>query len=197
MLYNYQRRDTHEVKVGCIGIGGSNRVVIQSMANTDTNAVEDSAEQAIRIAEAGGELVRFTTQGVREALSLGEIRELIRKKGYSFPVSADVHFKAASTADKVRLNPGNFVDAARTFRKLEFTDEEYASEIGKIEETLVPFLRLCKENGTAVRLGVNHGSLSDRIMSRYGDTPAGMVESVMEFLDVCSKVDFRDVKYSG
>ena len=202
MLYNYQRRDTHEVKVGCIGIGGSNRVVIQSMANTDTNAVEDSAEQAIRIAEAGGELVRFTTQGVREALSLGEIRELIRKKGYSFPVSADVHFnpkaafEAASTADKVRINPGNFVDAARTFRKLEFTDEEYASEIGKIEETLVPFLRLCKENGTAVRLGVNHGSLSDRIMSRYGDTPAGMVESVMEFLDVCNKVDFSDVVIS-
>ena len=104
------------------------------MANTDTNAVEDSAEQAIRIAEAGGELVRFTTQGVREALSLGEIRELIRKKGYSFPVSADVHFnpkaafEAASTADKVRINPGNFVDAARTFRKLEFTDEEYASD---------------------------------------------------------------------
>lgn len=202
MRYNYKRRDTHVVNVGSLGIGGDNPVRIQSMANTDTNDVENSALQAIRIAEAGGELVRFTTQGVRAAAALGKIKSRMHELGCDVPVSADVHFnpkaafEAATTADKVRINPGNFVDAARTFRKLEFTDEEYISEIGKIEETLVPFLNLCKEKGVAVRLGVNHGSLSDRIMSRYGDTPAGMVESVMEFLEVCRRENFNDVVIS-
>lgn len=176
--------------------------MLQSMANTDTNDVEESASQAVRIAEAGGELVRFTTQGVREAKALGEIRKRMRELGCKVPVSADVHFNpkaataAASTADKVRINPGNFVDAARTFRKLEFTDEEYAAELQRIRGALVPFLRLCRENGTAVRLGVNHGSLSDRIMSRYGDTSAGMVESVMEYLEVCGEENFEDVVIS-
>lgn len=202
MQYNYKRRKTHEVKVGDLGIGGVNPVRIQSMANTDTNDIENSALQGVRIADAGGELVRYTTQGVREAAALGKIRSRMRELGCNVPVSADVHFnpkaafEAATTADKVRINPGNFVDAARTFRKLEFTDEEYAAEIGKIEETLVPFLNLCKEKGVAVRLGVNHGSLSDRIMSRYGDTPAGMVESVMEFLEVCRRENFNDVVIS-
>lgn len=202
MQYNYKRRNTHEVKVGDLGIGGENPVRIQSMANTDTNDIENSALQGVRIADAGGELVRYTTQGVREAAALGRIRTRMRELGCNVPVSADVHFnpkaafEAATTADKVRINPGNFVDAARTFRKLEFTDEEYAAEIGKIEETLVPFLNLCKEKGVAVRLGVNHGSLSDRIMSRYGDTPAGMVESVMEFLEVCRRESFNDVVIS-
>lgn len=202
MQYNYKRRKTHEVKVGDLGIGGENPVRIQSMANTDTNDIENSALQGVRIADAGGELVRYTTQGVREAAALGKIRSRMRELGCNVPVSADVHFnpkaafEAATTADKVRINPGNFVDAARTFRKLEFTDEEYAAEIGKIEETLVPFLNLCKEKSVAVRLGVNHGSLSDRIMSRYGDTPAGMVESVMEFLEVCRRENFNDVVIS-
>lgn len=202
MQYNYKRRKTHEVKVGDLGIGGENPVRIQSMANTDTNDIENSALQGVRIADAGGELVRYTTQGVREAAALGKIRSRMRELGCNVPVSADVHFnpkaafEAATTADKVRINPGNFVDAARTFRKLEFTDEEYAAEIGKIEETLVPFLNLCKKKGVAVRLGVNHGSLSDRIMSRYGDTPAGMVESVMEFLEVCRRENFNDVVIS-
>lgn len=202
MQYNYKRRKTHEVKVGDLGIGGENPVRIQSMANTDTNDIENSALQGVRIADAGGELVRYTTQGVREAAALGKIRTRMRELGCNVPVSADVHFnpkaafEAATTADKVRINPGNFVDAARTFRKLEFTDEEYAAEIGKIEETLVPFLNLCKEKSVAVRLGVNHGSLSDRIMSRYGDTPAGMVESVMEFLEVCRRENFNDVVIS-
>ena len=202
MQYNYKRRKTHEVKVGDLGIGGENPVRIQSMANTDTNDIENSALQGVRIADAGGELVRYTTQGVREAAALGKIRSRMRELGCNVPVSAEVHFipkaafEAATTADKVRINPGNFVDAARTFRKLEFTDEEYAAEIGKIEETLVPFLNLCKEKGVAVRLGVNHGSLSDRIMSRYGDTPAGMVESVMEFLEVCRRENFNDVVIS-
>lgn len=200
--YNYIRRKSHAVKVGNSYIGGENPVLLQSMANTDTNDVEGSARQALRIADAGGELVRFTTQGVREAKALGEIRKRMRELGCEVPVSADVHFNpnaataAASTADKVRINPGNFVDAARTFRKLEFTDEEYAAELKRIKGALVPFLQLCRENGTAVRLGVNHGSLSDRIMSRYGDTPAGMVESVMEYLEVCREENFDDVVIS-
>ncbi|MBD5341025.1 MAG: (E)-4-hydroxy-3-methylbut-2-enyl-diphosphate synthase [Bacteroides sp.] len=202
MRYNYKRRDTREVKAGGVGIGGANPVRVQSMANTNTNDIEESARQAIRIAEAGGELVRFTTQGVREANSLGEIRARMRELGCDVPVSADVHFNpkaayaAAETADKVRINPGNFVDAARTFVKLEFTDEEYKSEIGKIEKALVPFLDLCKEKNICIRLGVNHGSLSDRIMSRYGDTPEGMVESVMEFLRICGKQDFHEIVIS-
>lgn len=202
MRYNYHRRPTHEVKAGPLGIGGCNPVRIQSMANTNTNDVEESARQAKRIADAGGELVRFTTQGVREARSLGQITARMRELGCRVPVSADVHFnpkaafEAALTADKVRINPGNFVDAARTFRKLEFSDEEYAEEIRKIERAFVPFLTLCKERGVSIRLGVNHGSLSDRIMSRYGDTPAGMVESVMEFLEICMRENFKDVVIS-
>lgn len=202
MQYNYKRRNTHEVKVGDLGIGGSNPVRVQSMANTDTNDIEASAAQAAVIAAAGGELVRFTTQGVREASALRPIIEAMHRQGCAVPVSADVHFnpkaafEAALHADKVRINPGNFVDAARTFRKLEFTDEEYAAELLRIEKALVPFLDLCRERGVAVRLGVNHGSLSDRIMSRYGDTPAGMVESVMEFLEICRREKFDDVVIS-
>lgn len=200
--YNYSRRKTREVKVAGLGIGGNNPVRIQSMTNTSTNDIKGSVEQAKAIFEAGGELVRLTTQGVREANSLGEIKKELVEQGIEKPLSADVHFNpnaayaAAETADKVRINPGNFVDAPRTFRKLEFTDEEYVEEINKIEEALVPFLELCRKNGTAVRLGVNHGSLSDRIMSRYGDTPAGMVESVMEFLRISRKHDFHDIVIS-
>ncbi len=201
-IYNYKRRKTREVMVGNIGIGGDNPIRIQSMTNTSTNDIEGSALQAKRIHDAGGELVRLTTQGVREAEALGPIREELSLLGCEVPLSADVHFnakaafKAAETADKVRINPGNFVDAARTFRKLEFSDEEYAQEIERIRESLVPFLTLCRREHTAVRLGVNHGSLSDRIMSRYGDTPAGMVESVMEYLRICREVDFHDIVIS-
>lgn len=200
--YNYKRRSSREVKVAALGIGGDNPIRIQSMANTDTNDVSGSVAQAARMADAGAELIRFTTQGVREASSLGEIRSAMLESGIEVPVSADVHFnpnaafRAAETADKVRINPGNFVDAARTFRKLEFTDEEYANEIIKIEEALVPFLEKCRDRKVAVRLGVNHGSLSDRIMSRYGDTPEGMVESVMEFLRVSRKINFHDIVIS-
>lgn len=201
-LYNYKRRKSHAVRVGNACIGGNNPILVQSMANTDTNDIQGSVAQAMRIAGAGGELVRFTTQGVREAKALGEIRRQLRDKGCKVPVSADVHFNpnaafaAVNTADKVRINPGNFVDAARTFRKLEFTDEEYAEEIARIERAFVPFLEECRKSGTAIRLGVNHGSLSDRIMSRYGDTPEGMVESVMEYLDICRREGFEDVVIS-
>lgn len=202
MKYNYKRRKSHEVKIGTTAVGGSNPIRLQSMTNTSTNDIEGSVAQILRIVEEGGEIVRLTTQGVREADSLGEIRARVRKTGCDVPLVADVHFnpraafRAAETAEKVRINPGNFVDAARTFQKLSYTDEEYAAEIEKIRRQLVPFLEKCKKNGAAVRLGVNHGSLSDRIMSRYGDTPAGMVESVMEFLRICREEGFDDVVIS-
>lgn len=201
-LYNYSRRKSREVKAGSIGIGGQNPIRLQSMTNTSTNDIEGSVEQVKRIRDAGAELVRLTTQGVREAESLGKIRGTLLAQGVDIPLSADVHFnpkaayKAAETADKVRINPGNFVDAARTFQKLEFTEEEYTEELTKIEKALVPFLDICRSNGVSIRLGVNHGSLSDRIMSRYGDTPAGMVESVMEYLRICRKHDFHDIVIS-
>lgn len=205
-IYNYRRRPTSEVKIGrgahSIGIGGNNPVRLQSMTNTDTNDTLGSALQAIRMADAGAELVRLTTQGVREASNLTEIKREIERRGYYIPLSADVHFNpkaaltAAATADKVRINPGNFVDPARTFRKLDYTSEEYADEITKIGIALQPLIAECKKHGTALRLGVNHGSLSDRIMSRYGDTPHGMTESVMEYLHACEELDFRDIVIS-
>lgn len=201
-LYNYSRRATRPVRIGNITIGGDNPIAIQSMTNTVTLDTEASAQQAKRIADAGADIVRLTTQGVREADNMAAIKDRLIQLGCDVPLVADVHFNpkaafaAAVTSDKVRINPGNFVDAARTFRKLEFTDEEYAREIDRIRETLVPFLNLCREHNTAVRLGVNHGSLSDRIMSRYGDTPAGMVESVMEFLRIAEECDFHDIVIS-
>lgn len=201
-IYNYKRRESREVMVGNVGIGGDNPIRLQSMTNVSTNDVESCVSQSMRIAARGGEIVRLTTQGVREATAIGEVRKGLRQAGCDIPVVADVHFNpkaayvAAENTDKVRINPGNFVDVARTFQKLEFTDEEYAAEIEKIRQALVPFLNLCKTNKTAVRLGVNHGSLSDRIMSRYGDTPAGMVESVMEFLRICRDEDFNDIVIS-
>ncbi len=201
-MYNYKRRKSSVTKVGNTAIGGDNPIRVQSMNNTSTLDTEKSVAQALRIAEAGGELVRLTTQGVREAENMANIRAGLDAAGCHVPLVADVHFnpnaafKAAETCEKVRINPGNFVDAARTFRKLEFTDEEYAEEIEKIRATLVPFLNVCKQHGTAIRLGVNHGSLSDRIMSRYGDTPAGMVESVMEFLRICREENFNDIVIS-
>lgn len=200
--YDFRRRYSSEAKAGSVGIGGSNPVRVQSMTNTNTLDTEGSVSQILRIANAGGEIVRLTTQGVREASNMENIRKRIRKSGCDVPLVADVHFnpqaafKAAESCDKVRINPGNFVDAARTFKKLEFNDEEYAEEIERIRKTLIPFLELCREKGTCVRLGVNHGSLSDRIMSRYGDTPEGMVESVMEFLRIAREVDFDNIVIS-
>lgn len=200
--YNYRRRDTHPVRVGDCVIGGGHPVVIQTMTNTDTNDAAGSAAQIMRIRKAGAPLVRLTTQGVREASALGEIRRILDREGCSVALSADVHFnpaaalKAAETADKVRINPGNFADVPRTFAQLDFTDEEYAAETEKIRRPLQEFISVCRSNGTAVRLGVNHGSLSDRIMSRYGNTPLGMTESVMEYLRVFRDEDFRDVVVS-
>ena len=158
--------------------------------------------QAKRIVDAGGEYVRLTTQGVKEAENLMNINAALRQDGYMVPLVADVHFNpkvadvAAQYAEKVRINPGNYVDAARTFKHLEYTDEEYAQEVRKIRDRFIPFLNICKANHTAIRIGVNHGSLSDRIMSRYGDTPEGMVESCMEFLRICVAEKFMDVVIS-
>ncbi len=199
---NYLRRPTWSVRVGNVNIGGENPIVIQSMTSTGTMDTEGSVAQIKRIVEAGGDIVRLTAQGVREAENLEKISERLRADGVEVPLVADIHFNpraafaAASRVEKVRINPGNFVDPGRVFKKIEFTDDEYAAEIQKIEKALVPLLDLCKANGTALRIGVNHGSLSDRIMSRYGDTPAGMVESAMEFLRVCVKHNFREVVIS-
>ena len=188
--------------MGHIGIGGNNPIRIQSMATVDTNDTEGCVAQARRIIDAGGELVRFTTQGTREAENMKNISARLKAEGYTTPLVADVHF-TAHTADvaalyceKVRINPGNYVDPGRTFKHLEYTDEEYAAELQKIERQLVPFLQICKEHHTAIRIGVNHGSLSDRIMSRYGDTPEGIVESCMEFLRICRREQFNDVVIS-
>lgn len=200
--FQWTRRVTSPVKVGDVTIGGNNPVVVQSMTTTSTNDTKGSAEQTRRIVEAGGEIVRLTTQGVREAENLYEIKKSLGTMGVKVPLVADVHFNpraafaAAERVEKVRINPGNFVDPGRTFKKIEFTDGEYTEELIKIENALVPLLDLCKEHHTALRIGVNHGSLSDRIMSRYGDTPAGMVESAMEFLRVCVHHEFNDVVIS-
>ena len=196
------RRISSETHVGPIGIGGANPIRIQSMGTVDTNNTEGCVAQAKRIIDAGGELVRFTTQGIREAENMKNISARLKADGYNTPLVADVHF-TAHTADvaalyceKVRINPGNYVDPGRTFKHLEYTDEEYASELKKIEAKLIPFLNICKEHHTAVRIGVNHGSLSDRIMSRYGDTPEGIVESCMEFLRIFKREQFNDVVIS-
>ncbi len=197
-----QRRKSTLVHVGNLTIGGDAPVRVQSMATVSTLDTENAVAQAIRIIEAGGELVRFTTQGTREAENLRNIKAELVKRGYDTPIVADVHFNAnvadvaALYADKVRINPGNYVDPARKFDQIDYTDEEYAEELKKIEHRLVPFLNLCREHKTAIRIGVNHGSLSDRIMSRYGDTPEGIVESCMEFLRICQRERFDDVVVS-
>lgn len=196
------RRPTTVAHVGQLTIGGDNPIRIQSMATKDTNDTEGCVAQAKRIIDAGGELVRFTTQGTREAENMKNISARLKADGYMTPLVADVHFTAhvadvaAQYCEKVRINPGNYVDPGRTFKHLEYTDEEYAEELKKIEAKLVPFLNICKEHHTAVRIGVNHGSLSDRIMSRYGDTPAGIVESCMEFLRIFKREHFDDVVIS-
>lgn len=201
-MSHYVRRHTWPVSVGDVVIGGDNPVRVQSMTSTSTMDTAGSVDQIERIVTAGGEIVRLTAQGVREAANLANIKSEAAKRGIDTPLVADIHFnpkaafEAALHVDKVRINPGNFVDPGRTFKHLEYTDEEYAAEQERIARTLVPFLDLCRENGTAVRIGVNHGSLSDRIMSRYGDTPAGMVESAMEYLRIALRHDFKDIVIS-
>ena len=198
----YQKRNSQEIQIGTLLLGGANPLRIQSMTTTDTNDIEASVNQSVRILEAGGELVRLTTQGIREAQSIGIIKTNLVKKGFAQPIVADVHFNAkvaftaAELVDKVRINPGNFTDPVKRFEAIEYTDALYALELEKIEEKFVPFLETCKQNGTAIRIGVNHGSLSDRIMSKYGDTPEGMVESCMEYLRIAVAHQFKNIVIS-
>ena len=200
--YKYSRRRSAQVNIGGLKLGGDNPIRLQSMTNTRTTDVEGSAAQAAKIAEAGADLVRLTTQGVREASAMADIKVALAEKGCEVALVADVHFnpdaafRAAETCDKVRINPGNFADPAHTFKTIDYTDAEYAAELEKLRSRLIPFLHKCRECGTAIRLGVNHGSLSDRIVSRYGDTSEGMVESLMEYLRICRQVGFNDVVLS-
>ena len=201
-IFNYKRRATVEVAVGDVLIGSEHPVCVQSMTNTSTMDTDGSVEQTLRIVGRGGELVRLTTQGNREAVNLGNIKQQLLARGCNVPLVADVHFNAsvadtaARYADKVRVNPGNYVDTARTFKHIDYTDAEYAEELKRLRERFVAFLDICKAEGKAVRVGVNHGSLSDRIMSRYGDTPSGVVESCMEFLRICRDENFNNVVVS-
>ena len=200
--WKYIRFKTHTIKIGGLEMGGQYPVRVQSMANTTTNEVEASVQQAIEIIKAGGELVRFTVVNTKDAHALRDIKAGLTGKGYSTPIVADVHFNpeladiAAQWVDKVRVNPGNYLEKRATFESLEYTDAEYKAELDKLEQRFSSFLSICKQYGTAVRIGTNHGSLSDRIMSRYGDTPEGMVEATMEFLRICKKQDFLNVAVS-
>lgn len=201
-MFDYKRRPAWEVGIGHVRIGAANPIAVQSMTNTSTMDTDASVRQCREIADAGASIVRLTAQGVREADNIGLIREKLHQAGIDVPLVADIHFNpraafaAAVVTDKVRINPGNFVDPGRTFRKIEYTDDEYADELVRIDDVFGRFLDICREHGTAVRIGVNHGSLSDRIMSRYGDTPAGMVESAMEFLRVACRRKFSDIVIS-
>lgn len=200
----YRRRSTHKVCVGVGGtaIGGKSPILVQSMTDTPTLDVEASTAQVLRLVRAGAGLVRLTAQTAHHAYALGDIRQHLDAVGCHVPLCADIHFnpnaafEAAKHVEKVRINPGNFADPGRTFVKLEYTDEEYAVEQERIAERLRPLLALCRERKVALRLGVNHGSLSDRIMSRYGDTPEGMAESAMEYLRICRAANFEDVVVS-
>lgn len=201
-LYNYHRRKSSIVEIGDTPMGGNNPIRIQSMTNTSTLDTEKSIAQCISIIDAGADYVRLTAQGRREAENLANIRAGLRQQGYSTPLIADIHFNpqaaevAACNVEKVRINPGNFTDRAKTFSHHDYTDEEYQRELDRIRQQLIPFLNICKEHHTAIRLGVNHGSLSDRIMSRYGDTPRGMVESCLEYLRICRDEHFDNVVLS-
>lgn len=201
-FFNYRRRPTYTVHVGRVPLGSEQPVRLQSMNTTSTDDVEASVAQAERIAAAGADYVRLTTQGLREVEALAKIHTELREHHVGVPLVADVHFNprvadaAAKVVEAVRINPGNYVDPARVFKHIDYTDEEYAAELRRLEERFSQLLDICRVHHTALRIGVNHGSLSDRIMSRYGDTPAGIVESCMEFLRVCVKHNFLDVVVS-
>lgn len=200
-LTEYKRFKTREVTIGNVKMGGDNPIVIQSMTTTDTMDTEATVEQSIRMIEAGCELVRITAPSKRDAENLRNIKDELRKRGYDTPLVADIHFTpnaaeiAAKIVEKVRVNPGNYADKKK-FQVIEYTDEQYQAELDRIREKFTPLVRICKEHGTAMRIGTNHGSLSDRIMSRYGDTPLGMVESALEFLRICEDESFHNIVLS-
>lgn len=196
------RFKTREVKVGSIGVGGDNPVRIQSMTTSSTRDVEATVEQAIRLYEAGCEIVRVTVQGMKEADACEGIKNTLVKKGYDIPLVADIHFfppaamRVVDFVDKVRINPGNFVDKRASFKEIIYDDESYAQELIRIEEKFAPLVEKCKKLKRSMRIGTNHGSLSDRIMNRYGDSPAGMVESALEYTRICRKYDYHDIIFS-
>ena len=200
--FNYSRRLSDKIQIGDLLLGGDEPVRVQSMANTDTNDIENSVAQCLRIVEAGGELVRFTTQGIREAESIGKIHAALREQGCNVPLVADIHFNAnaadvaAQHVEKVRVNPGNYVGTVKIGDLSDYTDEEFELEYQKIRARFIPFLDICKKNNTTIRIGVNHGSLSERMMNRFGDTSRGMVESCMEFLLICKEQNFDRVVIS-
>ena len=200
--FNYSRRPSNEIRIGNLLLGGNQAVRLQSMANTDTNDIENSVAQCLRIVEAGAELVRFTTQGIREAESAGKIHAALREQNCNVPLVADIHFNAnaadvaATKVEKVRINPGNYVGSIKIGDNSDYTDEEFEAEYQKVRARFIPFLNICKENNTAIRIGVNHGSLSERMMNRYGDTSRGMVESCMEFLKICKEENFHNLVIS-
>ena len=197
-LTEFSRFKTREVKVGNVIIGGDNPICVQSMTITDTMNTIATVEESIRMIEAGCELVRITAPSKKEAENLQNIKDELQKRGYNTPIVADIHFTpnaaeiAARIVEKVRINPGNYADKKK-FEELEYTDESYNNELNRIKEKFTPLIRVCKEHGTAMRIGTNHGSLSDRILSRYGDTPKGMVESAMEFLRICQNENYHDI----
>lgn len=200
-MFSYHRRSTWEVKTGDVGIGGNNPIRIQSMTNVNTMDTHACIEQSIRMINEGCELVRITAPGISEAENLKNIQSGLRQAGYHVPLIADVHFNpkvaevAARIVEKVRINPGNYADK-RLFKQLTYTDEEYALEIERIADRLIPLLKICKEYGTAIRIGTNHGSLCDRIVSRYGNSPMGMAVSAMEFVNICHDFGFHNLVLS-
>ena len=197
-LTDYQRLNTRCVMVGDVGVGGENPIRIQSMTTTDTMDTENTISQSIRMIEAGCEIVRITAPSIKDAENLKNIQKGLRERGYKTPLVADIHFTpnaakiAATIVEKVRINPGNYADRKR-FQTYEYTDQSYIDELDRIRDRFVPLVQICKENGTSMRIGTNHGSLSDRIMSRYGDTPLGMVESAMEFIRIAEDEGFHDI----
>ena len=197
-LTEYSRFKTREVKVGSISIGGENPIRLQSMTTTNTMDTKETVEQSIRMIKAGSELVRITAPSKREAENLINIKKEIRNKGYDTPLVADIHFTpnaaliAAEIVEKVRINPGNYADKKK-FEHIDYNDESYSEELDRIKKRFIPLVKVCKEHNTAMRIGTNHGSLSDRILSRYGDTPLGMVESALEFIRICEKLNYYDL----
>src|SRR5246500_215575 len=200
-LIDYSRFVTREVKIGTLGIGGNNPIRLQSMTTTDTMDTAATVAQSIRMIEAGCELVRITAPSINEAKNLEEIKKQLVAKGYHTPICADIHFTpnaaefAARVIEKVRVNPGNYADKKK-FEEIDYTDNAYEAELERIRKRFTPLVKICKEYGTAMRIGTNHGSLSDRIMSRYGDTPLGMVESALEFLRICEEHDYKQIVLS-
>lgn len=201
-IYQTKRWKTREVMVGNVGVGGNNPIRIQSMTTSSTRDVEATIEQVIRLADAGCEIARVTVQGMKEAEACEGIKNGLLQRGYSIPLVADIHFfppaamRVVDFVDKVRVNPGNFVDKRASFKTIEYDDKSYAKEIEKIEEKFTPLVEKCKRLKKSMRIGTNHGSLSDRIMNRYGDTPRGMVESALEFARVCRQNDYHDFMFS-